>query len=250
MFTRDVLPVCSSHGTVALAYAQGSLVSGYTDAADLDVVLVWDEPIPTRRQWLALLHTRSDAAFFTHDALDLAIDRLWIGEQEFNLGHHSLERWLHHLRTNDGVALASDLTALQVRSGFVRGLVLHDPSGRAGEWHETARVVPDGLVEEARRRARNDWAYASGELAKAASRADHLVFTTVLGQTIVRQLVAVFAAAGWPYPGLKWVRQVMVGAGLEAEIIDRYDAVWTAPALEDIVAAAGRFAELAGADRL
>ena len=227
-FVEEILPTCQEAGRVALCYAQGSLVSGYTSQADLDVVVVWDHDVPTRRSWLAALHEPDDpaTAFFTYDAPDLAIDRLWRAGQEFNLAHHSRAAFLEHTSADaPGPALANDRTTQQIRSGFQRGRVLLD-TGMADACRDAIVELPAGYTAEALRRARNDWAYARTELAKAASRHDELVFATVLSASAVVQVVAVFAAAGHYYPGLKWLRRVMDDLGVDAQAKARYDDVW------------------------
>jgi hypothetical protein len=44
LFLRNVLPRYEARGTLAYAYAQQSLVSVYTDKADLDGISVWHQP--------------------------------------------------------------------------------------------------------------------------------------------------------------------------------------------------------------
>jgi hypothetical protein len=75
------------HGDVHLCYVQGSLASRFTEEADLDVVVVWQHDIPIQRTCLRELHDHPSVQLFTYDASDLAIDRLWRHDQEFNLGH-------------------------------------------------------------------------------------------------------------------------------------------------------------------
>ena len=224
----EILPVLHAHGEVHLCYVQGSLASGFTDEADLDVVVVWRHDIPMLRTWLSELHDHPSAELFTYDASDLAIDRLWRNGQEFNLGHHSVDAFARRMAGDaDGRRLANDLATLQVRSGFVRGSVVVDDDGAAAGYRHATELVPEAAVAEACRRARNDWAYAKTELAKAADRGDDLVFAYVLAQSIVVQLVALFALHGHYYPGLKWVRQVMQHLGVPSEAISLYDRVWS-----------------------
>jgi hypothetical protein len=50
---QHVLPHYEELGSLAFAYMQGSLASGYTDRADLDLVLVWDQrAVPADREGL------------------------------------------------------------------------------------------------------------------------------------------------------------------------------------------------------
>ncbi|HVM06888.1 MAG TPA: DUF4037 domain-containing protein [Acidimicrobiales bacterium] len=228
LLRSDVLPVLQAHGDVHLCYVQGSLASGFTEEADLDVVVVWQHDIPLQRTWLSELHDDPSVELFTYDASDLAIDRLWRHDQEFNLGHHAGDAFARRMAADaDGRRLANDLTTLQVRSGFLRGSVVVDEDGAAAGYRQATASVPETAVAEACRRARNDWAYAKTELAKAADRGDHLVFAYVLAQSIAVQLVALFAVHGHYYPGLKWVRRVMQHLGIPSEAISLYDRVWS-----------------------
>ncbi len=54
LLVSHVVPEYARLGTLAWAHAQGSLVLGYTDESDLDVILVWDAPdVPTGRDPVA-----------------------------------------------------------------------------------------------------------------------------------------------------------------------------------------------------
>lgn len=48
-FRTEILPTCTAIAEVHLCYGQGSLVSGYTEDADLDVVVVWEGDVPRQR---------------------------------------------------------------------------------------------------------------------------------------------------------------------------------------------------------
>jgi hypothetical protein len=79
-------------GTVAFAYLQGSLVSGYTDAADLDVIAVWDaQQVPTNRAAVVSdLDARDPSGSSVVDYRDVHLDRFVLAGQEYNVGHHAL----------------------------------------------------------------------------------------------------------------------------------------------------------------
>jgi hypothetical protein len=198
----DILPVLRARGGIHLCYVQGSLASGFTEEADLDVVVVWRHDIPVQRTWLSELHDHPLAELFTYDASDLAIDRLWRHDQEFNVGHHSGDAFARRMAADtDGRRLANDFTTLQVRSGFLRGSVVADDDGAAAGYRQATASVPEAAVAEACRRARNDWAYAKTELAKAADRGDDLVFAHVLAQSIVYSSSPCSPSMGTTTPG-------------------------------------------------
>jgi hypothetical protein len=169
-------------GTEALVYGQGSLVSGYTDHADLDVV-IWDGDVPGERgAWVSSLHDDGATVPFTNEDERLALDRFVRRGQEFNLSHHPMA-WFDRMVAVDldGPTLARDIRQLQVRSGFVRGIVMHDrlAVGTAAERQVGIETLPDRLCAEACRAAINDWAHAEGELHKARQREDWLVLFSV-----------------------------------------------------------------------
>lgn len=229
-FNADVWPVLSDVGSVAFAYGQGSLVSGYTHDADLDVVVVWEGAVPLDRMpWLRSLHDDDTKPPFTYDAENFFIDRFVRGGQEFNLAHHP-RAWFERTVGVEvaGATLARDLTSLQVRSGFVRGLIIHDVADAAAALQAACRDLPSGFCVEACRTAINDWAYVQGELRKANDREDWLVLFAALAQSVQTQLIAVFALEGHYYPGPKWVRRTMVELGIADDAVSAFDEIWSA----------------------
>jgi hypothetical protein len=151
------------------------------------------------------------------------------GAQEFNLAHHP-RPWFERTVAAGvaGAGLARDLTGLQVRSGFVRGTIIHDVAEAADALRAACRVLPPGLCAEACRTAINDWAYVEGELRKANEREDWLVLFAALAQSVQTQLVAVFALEGHYYPGLKWVRRTMVEVGIADAAVRAFEDIWSA----------------------
>jgi hypothetical protein len=89
-----LLPEYAGLGTLASAHLQGSLVLGYTDRADLDVVLVWDlAEVPTGREALvARLDERRREWPEAIDYRDVHLDRLVLEGQDVEVAHYTLER--------------------------------------------------------------------------------------------------------------------------------------------------------------
>ena len=90
-----VLPAYAPLGTLAWAHAQGSLVLGYTDRSDLDVVLVWEAPeVPTGREPVVAQFDEREREFpEVIDYRDIHLDRFVIAGQEYELAHYTLARF-------------------------------------------------------------------------------------------------------------------------------------------------------------
>src|SRR6266545_2859632 len=79
---QQVLPAYDRLGSLTLVYLLGSLVSDYADDADLDMMLVWDEPdVPTAAQrelLIAHFDEREPGQPFVVDYHDIHLERLVI----------------------------------------------------------------------------------------------------------------------------------------------------------------------------
>lgn len=90
-----MLPRYAALAPLAFAYMQGSVVRGFTERADLDVIAVWDAPaVPTDRAALVDgLDERRPPAATVVDYRDVHLDRFVFGGQEYNIGHHTLAEY-------------------------------------------------------------------------------------------------------------------------------------------------------------
>src|SRR5918911_2174238 len=90
-----ILPAYAPLGTLAWVHVQGSLVLGYTDQSDLDVILVWEAPaVPTGREPLvARLDERQRDFPEAIDYGDIHIDRFVTGGEGEELGPHTVARF-------------------------------------------------------------------------------------------------------------------------------------------------------------
>jgi hypothetical protein len=89
MLQQHVLPAYECLGSLTLVYLLGSLVSGYTQDADLDMMMVWDEldvPAGALRELLvARFEERPNASPCVVDYRDIHLERIVLAGQEYNV---------------------------------------------------------------------------------------------------------------------------------------------------------------------
>ena len=88
MLQQHVLPAYERLGSLTLVYLLGSLVSGYTQDADLDM-MVWDEldaPAGALRELLVVrFEERPNASPCVVDYRDIHLERIVLAGQEYNV---------------------------------------------------------------------------------------------------------------------------------------------------------------------
>lgn len=157
MLVDRVLPAYELLGDLSFAWAQGSVVSGYTTEGDFDVILAWDlDSLPIDRSFVvASLDERDPENPFVVNYRDINIDRFTIGGQEFNIGHATPQgfRKGHVEPVLEGVALREEtiLQPVVAVSGFSYGDLLVDHKEEAAHIAELLEPFPSSLRVEALR---------------------------------------------------------------------------------------------------
>jgi hypothetical protein len=237
LLQEQVLPQYAQLGKLAFAYLQGSLVNGYTDQSDLDIVMVWDQPevpgSPAREEIVVRLDERKLTPPFVVDYRDVHLEQWVIAGQECSVGHWSLVRFEPLVQsvlagrwdTADGV-----LNSLVAVSGFYSGKLLLDSAHRARRLKAELVRFPVALKAETARVARVRQTAYLADLRKFADRADWFMFHSVLVEAVRTALQALFAAHEVYYPGDKWLRLAIARFGLEPRILDLFDQLWQSQA--------------------
>jgi hypothetical protein len=90
---QQVLPAYEPLGRLSLVYLLGSLASGYTEEADLDIMMVWDDAnVPAaslREPLVSHFDERPDILPFVVDYRDIHLERYVIAGQEYNVAHQT-----------------------------------------------------------------------------------------------------------------------------------------------------------------
>lgn len=219
LLVREALPRYGTLGTLAFAYLHGSLVRGYTDDADLDVIAVWADPaVPTTRAAIvAGLDERRPPAPSVVDYRDVHLDRFVLAGQEYNVGHHALPDF----RALVAAALAGRPppgarvpTPHALAAGFRAAELLADPTGAGAELQRAVATFPPHLKEQARRIVRSRREGVLTELRTFAAREDWFAFHCALVAVTRAALQVLFAVNGEYYPGDKWLRQALARLGV------------------------------------
>jgi RimJ/RimL family protein N-acetyltransferase len=233
---RRVLPEYRALGVLAFAHLQGSLVLGYTDRADLDVVLVWDQPeAPTGRDDLvARLDERQREWPEAIDYRDIHLDRFVQAGQDYEVAHYALRRFEQAI---DSVRSGTDLPGraivdpLALAAGLRHAVFLADPAGRGRRLQDSLLVFPEHLRTGTRRTVLNNRERSLAELWRYAERGDWFAFHCAVVGTGRRVLQALLAARGVYWSGDKWRREALVRAGLPPPALAAYDRLWATDTL-------------------
>jgi RimJ/RimL family protein N-acetyltransferase len=228
---RRVLPEYRALGALAFAHLQGSLVLGYTNRADLDVVLVWDQPeVPTGRDDLvARLDERRREWPEAIDYRDIHLDRFVLEGQDYEVAHYARRRFEQAI---DSVRGGGDLPGraivdpLALAAGLRHAVFLADPAGHGRRLQDSLRVFPEHLRTGTRRAVLNNRERSLAELRRYAERGDWFAFHCAVVGTGRRVLQALLAARDVYWSGDKWRRKALVGAGFPPPALAAYDRLW------------------------
>jgi Domain of unknown function (DUF4037) len=228
---EDVYPAYQTLGALAFAYLQGSLVSGYTDTADLDVVMVWNQKsVPEgRAEIVASLDQSGHVPPFVVDYQDIHLERFTRAGQKYNIGHRTLADFratIDLVRTGEGRVPAPILIPLVTVAGFIGGELLADPAAIGITMRELLHPFPEALRQSTSQDALRRQESLFCALQKSAAREDWLVFHTTLIEATRLVLPALFAVHRVYYPGDTWVGRAMERVGLPLAIRDVYARLW------------------------
>lgn len=226
-----VLTEYAGLGTLAWAHVQGSLVLGYTQESDLDVILVWDATeVPTGRECVvARLDERTREQPEVIDYRDIHIDRFVVGGQEYELAHYTLARFaqiMESVRTGSDLPGREIVNPLALAAAFREAVFLADPRGSGRRARERLREFPGYLKTRAVQAARNNRERRMNELRTHARRGDWFPFYGALTSATRTVLQAIFARAEVYWTGDKWRRAAMLRYGFEPRIVAAYDRLW------------------------
>ncbi|GHO90111.1 hypothetical protein KSF_001590 [Reticulibacter mediterranei] len=175
-------------GGVGFAYGQGSVFTGFSEDADLDINLVWDRPCPPPRQErpVALL---CDALHepVQFDTASLALDKLWVDGRQVDVVHHSketFEQMLEQVRCGDGWQESIWPLPLFAVAGFFYGVLLDDAYGEGAQAHATLAQFPEVLVRKTHEALSGNFPFYQGELTACARREDGWLFHELLGKLL------------------------------------------------------------------
>jgi hypothetical protein len=197
-----LVPAYASSGGVSFAYAQGSLVEGLAEVADLDLVLVWEDGPPSKEHRLPEHLADPAPAPTAFDQVGFVLDRFWLEGQQIDVKHVStaeVEAWAEAVEAGEG-RRGYPMPVVSVH-GLLEGIVLLDQTGVAADLRDRLRSVPPAFRDRTARDAAQARGSYPDELAAAAKRADPLLFHSMAAEYLRTLFIAWFAAneAYWPH---------------------------------------------------
>ncbi len=238
---EQVLPMYESLGQLTLVYLLGSLASGYTQDADLDLMMVWDDPeVPAaslRELLVARLDERQGVSPFVVDYRDIHLERYVIDSQEYNVAHQALasfEAMLHSILDGRRDGTERVLDPLVATAGFAYGELMLDRQGLGQQWKSRLSTFPPAVKRESRRAVLAHRQAHLTDLTTLMKRADWFKFHCVLVEALRTSMRALFALHEVYYPGDKWLRQSILRFGLDEEVLTHFDRIFDAsgPAID------------------
>ncbi len=221
-----LLPAYEPLGQLTLVYLLGSLASGYTADADLDLMMVWDGaevPAATQREPLvARLDERPGVSPFVVDYRDIHLERYVIDGQEYNVAHQTLSSFEFLLQSIlDGRHDRSErvLDPLVATAGFAYGELAWDRKNIGQQWKSRLNTFPPVVNQECRRAVLAHRQTYLTDLRTLMERADWFKFHCTLVEAVRTTVRALFALHEVYYPGDKWLRQSIIRFGLGEEVL-------------------------------
>jgi hypothetical protein len=230
-----LLPAYEPLGHLTLVYLLGSLASGYTEEADLDLMMVWDGaevPAAAQREPLvARLDERAGVSPFVVDYRDIHLERYAIDGQEYNVAHQTLASFETMLQSIlDGRRDGSErvLDPLVATAGFAYGELAWDRKNIGQQWKSRLSAFPAAVKRECRRAVlAHRQAYLT-DLRTLMGRADWFKYYCTLVEAVRTTVRALFALHEVYYPGDKWLRQAIMRFGLGEEVLTCFDRLFEA----------------------
>ncbi len=232
---QQLLPAYESLGRLTLVYLLGSLVSGYTEDADLDLMMVWDDAdVPAaslREPLVAGLDERQGISPFVVDYRDIHLERYVIDSQEYNVAHLTLtsfEAMLQSILDGRRDNIERVLDPLLATAGFAYGELVLDQKGLGQQWKNRLSTFPPMVKRECRRAVLAHRQAFLTDLRTLMRRADWFKFHCILVEAVRTTLRALFALHEVYYPGDKWLRQSILRFELGEEVLTCFDRLFEA----------------------
>ncbi len=225
-----ILPRYHDLGGLRCAYGQGSLVMGFAEDADLDLVLVWDRATPPAiaARPAPQLNEGPRAAEQFHEP-GFCLDHFWIGGREVDVSHltgATFDAWLALVRAGSGWTPQTYPQPLAAIAGFAYGTLLLDTSGAGAAARRRVAAFPPALATNARALLSERLPGYRANLDACARRDDGWLCHTILDGAMRDCCVAWFAAHGRYLPFHKRLHHWIARFALEEDIAALERAVW------------------------
>ena len=216
-------------------YGQGSVITGLSEDSDLDLILVWEEDVPSAPTLPDATATSQGELLLEQSRLDgYDIDLMHIPRLTF-------DGWLSELEQGEGWSDTAWPSPIYVAAGLAEAKLLLDPTGHGAAERSRVQVPAAALVARVRNQLE---AAAPGfikELRSAAEKEHRWLHASLAVQLHKLTYTAWFLVEGHYPPFPKYLPQWCERYGMNSHVRSLEAAYWTAPdpttALEALVAA-------------
>jgi predicted N-acetyltransferase YhbS len=232
---QQVFPAYEPLGRLTLVYLLGSLASGYTEEADLDIMMVWDDAnVPAaslREPLVSHFDERQDIPPFVVDYRDSHLERYVIAGQEYHVAHQtqaSFEDILNSILEGKRDGTDRVLDPLVATAGFAYGELVWDREGLGRQWKNRLNTFPPVVKRECVRAVLAHRQAHLTDLTTLMKRTDWFKFHCLLVEALRTTMRALFALREVYYPGDKWLRQAILRFGLGEDVLTYFDRLFEA----------------------
>jgi hypothetical protein len=213
---------------VTFAYGQGSAFAGFAEAADIDVVAVWDE-LPTTQM--------------TFRGVEYALEKIVVEGRQVDVMHFSVatfNQWCELVEDGRGWREEAWPLPLHVVGGFAAGVLLAgDAEALQRRLRRPTPQYVDAVVDSLKSEASGYY----DELRACARRGDHWLFGRLADRLVRHAYFAWFAVEGYYCPFPKRVDEWIRHLDLSPEVAELHAEVWRTAELADRAAAIERFVD-------
>lgn len=203
-------------GGLGWLYGQGSVMTGLADDSDLDLILVWDQDVPT------------GATLTAHG--DLALERSEVGGYPVDLMHiprWTLDGWLDELDAGRGWSGSAWPLPVYAAAGLAESVLLFDPTQAGTAYRERVQTPASAVVTNVRRQLELVTPNYLKELDRASTNDNRWLHSHLAVELHKLIYMAWFLSEGHYPPFPKYLPQWFERFGMDPAIRDLEAAYWT-----------------------
>ncbi len=225
-----VVPAYRPLGGLSFAYGQGSVVTGFSADADIDLVLVWDRaapPAPEARPAQCLNEGTWPTEQFHQPGAYL--DQFRIGTRPIDVAHIPaavFAEWLDSVGAGGGWEQRAYPQPLAAVAGFAYGVLLADERGAGAAARARVAAFPPALAARSRARLAEQLPGYADALAGCTARGDGWLFHEILADALRGACATWFAAYGRYLPFHKRLHDWVARFGLDPELAQLERQLW------------------------
>jgi hypothetical protein len=229
-----VLEAYTRCGPLAFAYGQGSTFCGFETDADLDIVLIWRDAIPTRAERAECELCDPGVMPVQFDDSASGLDNLIIGgrdTQVINFSRSTFGSWCATVGDGEGWRDRAWPLPLYAVAGFVYGMPLADDDGEAAAIRELLAVPSAKLRSNTLETLVNDLPGYREALGSSARRGEGWLFHELTVGLIKNAYASWFAAEGCYLPFPKHINSWVERLDLDRGLAHLDQLIWQTPDL-------------------